>query len=466
MTAKRLREEIGEIRSNKKSGPVKGIAELRDLVVKEKRPLTEDENSRFDALSAEVEAFDTRIAELESQLKVLERAEILEGAPGEEVRRKPLEPGRDNPPAGHENDPAKASEAFHRTQARALQAWVRCSSGRELDDQDIAACRAMKVNLNDRNFNLRLSTTSEFSALHRRYAGGYGQRALSTKIGETGAFTIAPTMAAQIEVNMLAYGGVLAAVDQFRTDRGGQITYPTFDDTSNVGTLIGENTEITSVQPTFGAVTFGDHKISAGMIQVPTELLEDSSFDVPSLLSRALGERIARGINLHATTGSGAAGKPRGITVAATTGKTTASSTSIGWNEPLDLINSVDPAYRTAPRSGFIISEGAYQHLQTLMDGIGRPLWAPGPNEGPPATLRGYPYFVSQEMGSSLTSGAVSAVFGNLERFKVRLVNEIKLVRLLERFAEYDQQAFLAVVRFDSGLVSAGTAPIKKMVQV
>ena len=76
-----------------------------------------------------------------------------------------------------------------------------------------------------------------------------------------------------------------------------------------------------------------------------------------------------------------------------------------------------------------------------------------------------YPYFINQEMQSSLATGTKTLLFGQLSKYKVRMVNEIRMYQLVERHRENDQDAFLAFVRADGNLLSAGTVPVKHLIQ-
>jgi HK97 family phage major capsid protein len=56
-------------------------------------------------------------------------------------------------------------------------------------------------------------------------------------------------------------------------------------------------------------------------------------------------------------------------------------------------------------------------------------------------------------------------LFGNLKKYKVRQVREIRMYRLQERYRDNDQDGFVAFGRQDGNLLDAGTAPVKKLTQ-
>jgi HK97 family phage major capsid protein len=69
-------------------------------------------------------------------------------------------------------------------------------------------------------------------------------------------------------------------------------------------------------------------------------------------------------------------------------------------------------------------------------------------------------------MASSIATGAITVLFGQLNQYKVRQVGQIILRRLDERFADTNQTGFLAIMRGDGNLLDAGDHPIKKMAQL
>jgi HK97 family phage major capsid protein len=52
-------------------------------------------------------------------------------------------------------------------------------------------------------------------------------------------------------------------------------------------------------------------------------------------------------------------------------------------------------------------------------------------------------------------------IFGQLNRYKIRDVANLRLVRMNERYADYDQVGFVAFSRHDGRLLDAGTHPVK-----
>lgn len=86
---------------------------------------------------------------------------------------------------------------------------------------------------------------------------------------------------------------------------------------------------------------------------------------------------------------------------------------------------------------------------------------APDVVGGSPATVLGIPYVIDQAIDAAAASKKF-IFLGDFNRFIVRRVSYMTLKRLVERYAEYDQTAFLAFHRFDC--VLEDTAAIKALV--
>jgi HK97 family phage major capsid protein len=96
-----------------------------------------------------------------------------------------------------------------------------------------------------------------------------------------------------------------------------------------------------------------------------------------SLLADLLGERLGRLANTQLTTGTGTSA-PNGIITASSLGKTAASSTAVTSDELIDLIHSVDPAYRQSPKVAFMFNDLTLAAIRKLKDGQNNYLWAHG----------------------------------------------------------------------------------------
>jgi HK97 family phage major capsid protein len=275
------------------------------------------------------------------------------------------------------------------------------------------------------------------------------------------------------------FGGIDGGTGELTTETGAFMPYPTLNDTTNRGRIIGENTQVVQTDPVFNSVTFNAYILCSDLCLIPISLMQDSYFDMDGLLARMLGTRLGRLLNYECTLGSGS-GEPLGIIPAAiSSGLITTlapcSTTSIAYNDLINLQHSVDPAYRYGPGSKcrFMFNDSTLKVLRKLVDTTGRPLFLPpltaslqdgvGEN-GDVLRLLGHDVIINQDMASPAAS-ASSVLFGDMSTFILRKVGRPSVLRLTERWADYLQIGFLAFWRVDSRLVDAGTHPLAVLQQ-
>lgn len=96
-----------------------------------------------------------------------------------------------------------------------------------------------------------------------------------------------------------------------------------------------------------------------------------------------------------------------------------------------------------------------------MEDSQKRPLWLPDIVGVAPATILGHQFVIDQGI-ADIGTGNKFMFFGDFNRFVIRRVAQMNLMRLVERYAEYDQVGFLAFHRFDCLLED--TSAIKALV--
>lgn len=351
----------------------------------------------------------------------------------------------------------------------ALQAWAGYRSPACRSERHLAAAQRFGIDPAANQLVIDLYDSREFSQLQHecrmRHPQLLQQRALSSQLGSTGGFLIGSTLVNSLERNMLAFGAVEQVCDVIVTQTGEEMSWPTGDDTSNEGEIIGENpSSANEASPAFASVKWNAYEFSSKLVKVPVRLLEDAPGFLATELGSMLGERIGRAKNRKFTSGTGNS-QPKGLTVAATLGYTTASSVAITGDECIRLEHSVDPAYRDDPSCGYMAHDNIILELRLLKDGGSRYLWQPGLMDGRPDRFNGRPFNVNQHMDSALAASNKTLLFGKFSAYKVRRVRQLVLLRLTERFAETRQEGFIAFERADGNLLDAGTAPIKYLLQ-
>lgn len=300
----------------------------------------------------------------------------------------------------------------------------------------------------------------ERSILQGNYQNlGAEERALAAGTGAAGGFTVPQDFYNKLTDAMKQFGCMYECSTTLDTDTGAALPMPTSNDTTNKGRIIGENVAAnTNADPVFGQKTLGAHIYTSDIILVPVGLLQDSAFDLETWLATKLGERIGRAGNEHFTTGDGT-NKPRGIITDATVGKTgvAGQTTSVTYEDLLDLAHAVDPAYR--PNAKYMFHDMTLKAIKKLKDSQGRPLFLPGIAYNEPDTVNGYGYWINQDM-PTMAANAKSIAFGLMKSYYIRRVKNPVTVRFGEKFMDSFQIGFATFQRQDGLYLNAGTNPI------
>jgi HK97 family phage major capsid protein len=404
-------KELREIRANRWE-QMKALDEKARV---EARALTVEEQKAWDELDAEL---DTIKGQIERQEKFEARQKELDD---KSVDRSQLRP---------ENRSVEQRVDEVERYANAFSSYLRNG----LMDMDPEDRKLLNANLND---------AKEIKA------------ALGVGTSSAGGYTVPAGFRDELIRAMKAFGGMLDNATVLHTDSGQTLPWPTVDDTSNVGAILAENTQISQQDVTFGTANLDAYMYTSKLVLVSYQLLNDSAVDVDPLLRSLLAERIQRIWNAHFTTGTGSS-QPDGIVTNATTGKTgaTGQTASVTYNDLIDLIHSIDPAYRTADCK-WMTSDGSLKVVRKLVDGQSRPLWEPSLQAGEADRLLGYPVVINQDM-PAMQANAKSIGFGNIRQaYVIRIVNDISVLRLNERYADYLQVGFFAFARADGTLQNA-----------
>ncbi len=424
--------------------------------------LTPEENTKWEAIHRDIDAITAFVAKMDKQAGLAE---------GTGRRSEPTQPeSRAN--GGY----APGGAVSERERAEALRAWM--LAGQEeavITPAQRAAAQRCGINLASSKLTASFFSPTQLRAENLRSprpedlkrwqeetrAALTGAQSTTT----TGGYTVADAAMQALEVSLLAFGGMRQVATVIRTATGGPLPIPITNDTAQKGRLLAENTGATETEMTFGQIVLDAYKYSSDYVLASVEFIQDTSIDVGAFIGRALGERIARLQNDHFTTGSGS--QPNGIVTASGAGVTGVADPPT-YDNFVDLIHSVDPAYRNNAR--FMMADATLKTIKKIKvlqysgDTTGVPLWAPGLAAGQPDTILGFPYVINQSMASP-GSSAKKVLFGDFSKYLIRDVRDVTLLRLDERFAELHQVAFLAFARSDGDLLDAGTDPVKHMAQ-
>lgn len=283
-------------------------------------------------------------------------------------------------------------------------------------------------------------------------------RAQSTGTDSAGGYTVPEGFSGELDRAIAAWGPMWDAniVRELVTSSGNPLPWPTVDDTTKTGRIKAENAAVTddgSDDVVFGQKQLDAYVYDTGMVRIPIELLQDSAFDMEALLNDLFGERLGRIANQVLTVGTGT-NQPNGIVTASGVGKTAASATAIDPDELIDLVHSVDPAYRASPKCRWQFNDNTLAAIRKLKDGNGNYLWQMGDvRTGEPSTILGFGYSVNQAM-PDIAAGAKPIIFGDHSRYVVRKVRGFSVLTLRERYAENFQIGMVGFKRFDGELLN------------
>jgi HK97 family phage major capsid protein len=447
------------------------------LIPKEGEKWTPENRQKFDAMHADME-------ELRKDIESLEKNENV----GTELNRT-KKPGEDQPGAG----------AANVTERRAAVAEFRKSlrrNGVAAIDRVRPETRAVIEDINDRYFvalkDYLARGEAGMSDENRAILTGTGApeefRDMGIGTSTLGGYFVPQGFVYKIEEALKYYGDMLNVAEIMDTATGQPLPYPTDNDTTVVGEIVGEGKQVSTADVNIGHIVFGAYKFSTKMIKVSLELLQDSAFDIESYLQKKMAIRLGRILNTKFTVGAGTT-EPTGISTAAVANLGTAQvwgagsgigipliaagsasndggmetgGSSIGWADLVNLEHSIDPLYRRGAK--WIFHDTTLRFLKTVLDKYGRPLWVPGVTVNAPDMILGYRYSINNDM-PVIALNARTVLFGAADKYLVRRVKELGVMRLNERFADYGQVAFIGFARYDGNLLDAGTHPVNYLQQ-
>lgn len=197
---------------------------------------------------------------------------------------------------------------------------------------------------------------------------------------------------------------------------------------------------------------------------VPSELLQDATFDIEGYLSRAAGRELGRIIGTVASaaaiagfTASGAVG-PTGTASGTLGAQATAGQ---GADLLVTLFHSVLPEYRST--ASWIFSDTVAALLRRLKDSTGQYIWQNSLVDGDPDRILGKPVFIDSNLpswtGVQATDSATKPIyFGDLSSLTVRIAGGLRFERSNDVAFAKDAVAFRALVRTGAAVLDANAA--------
>jgi HK97 family phage major capsid protein len=258
---------------------------------------------------------------------------------------------------------------------------------------------------------------------------------------------------ADVIAAMRAANGLFDAAHWIFTSTGGIMNFPLSDDSSSSGdaAVVAESGPVSQgPNPVFGNLAFPKASLwSTDQFLYSIQLSEDSGIDLTSYFAKIFGMKFARGCGKQFVTT---------LLAGVGTGVTTASTSAIVEGEVFDMVNSVDAAYAQSPTAGWLMNLSTYiaiSKIRTTGGAVSFPIQT---------DAQGYPLLLSKRVYvcptmPSITAAAQVAVFGDLQRFIVRSVNDtFSAVVYLERYLANHQLGVQSFWRLDGKLAIAGSS--------
>jgi len=414
---------------------LKNLREQMARIATEARSkLNEVTDSTDEARAAEIEReFDAAMAEHDRLAALVERHEKIDGI---EVRAKEVDLSKRPVPANAEGRGVDVGKAI--VYREAFYELIRNGG---IDGLDTEVRNVLRAGV--QNVEARTQTAGTNSA------GGY---------------TVPVELANFIDQAMAAYGPMYNEdiCTTLNTSTGATFNIPTVNDTAVTAVAHTEGTALTDdggKDVTFGQAQLGAYAFDTEWVKWSYELAQDSIFNMEPILGSLLGERLGRIANSKLTTGSGSS-DVQGIVTGSSLGKTAAAVAAITADEIIDLLHSVDPAYRSSPKAAFMLNDSTLAAIRKLKDGDGNYLWQMGNYQvGVPGSILGYRYHVNQAM-PSLATGQKVMIFGDFSKFYVRKVGAPVVTVVRERF--WPDLGIAGLIRFDG--VLANSAAVKHLI--
>jgi HK97 family phage major capsid protein len=218
------------------------------------------------------------------------------------------------------------------------------------------------------------------------------------------------------------------------------------------GTIVAEGALIGESDPAFGQGTLSAYKY-ANLVQISTELEQDTAVDLLGYVAMAMGRSIGNGAGAHYVTGTGT-GQPQGVLVGAGAASSVAGGTPAAngatFNELLQVYDKIIPPYQI--NGEWFMSQTALSKVRGLVNTQGSPIFVPALSGDMPDTLFGKPVTIDPNMPAVGVAGT-SIAFGDFSPYFIRDVEGVRFERSVDFAFGTDLVTYKAVLRSDGRLL-------------
>lgn len=411
-----MSEVVKRLRESRQQVWKKATA-LADVASEEGRTFSAEEQSSWDTMNAELDAYDKRLKN------------VIDG----EQRAKDTE------------------AAFNKLEGKAVEqrSGDESEKGKEL-----------------RSF-LRGDGGRYFDVLPK---GVVDYRVLSKLSAGAGANTVPTSFYERLMAHLIETSAVMqTGPTVLNTSSGENLQVPKTTAHSSAA-IVTEGAPIAASDPAFGQTTLGAYKYGC-LIQVSRELLDDTGVDLEGYLSMQAGRALGNAFGAHMVTGTGT-GQPTGVVTAATVGVTGPVGTSLSFGNQatagqgadllIQLFYSVIAPYRNSSSAAWLVKDSTMGTLRQIKSTTGDYL-VQGGIAGPTSeSIMGKPVYTDPAVAAPGVS-AKSVVFGDFSQYFVRIAGGVRFERSDDYAFNTDLVTFRALLRGDATLVDL-TGAIKTFV--
>lgn len=287
----------------------------------------------------------------------------------------------------------------------------------------------------------------------RSESGLWEVRDLTTGTASAGGDTVPTSFRAQLYEHLIENSAIRRTnVEVITTSSGEDLVLPKTTAHPADGTIVSEGAAAGENDPAFGQGTLQAFKYMS-LVQVSTELLQDTGVNLLGYLARSFGRALANGSGAHFITGTGSS-QPRGVitaagTVAQVVGGTGQSGEPTA-DELIDLFFTVTEPY--ADRGWWLMRRATLGKVRKLKDANDQYIWQPGLAGSVPSTILDRPYVTDPNVPATATD-ATSVAFGDFSAYKIRDVGTVRFERSDDFAFDSDLVTFRAAIRSDGDLL-------------
>lgn len=309
---------------------------------------------------------------------------------------------------------------------------------------------------------IRLTATSPDGAAYSRLTGAE-QKALSEGTDSAGGFTVPPDIQAEM-LSRTAQQAVMRRYARVQTTNRDTLRYfavkpnttssiASIYSSGFVGGWVGETPAFTDTDPAFQVLDIPVKKIRVAT-KLSNDLIADSATNILSFLAMNGSENMALTEDLGFISGDGSPLQPLGILncglttfdVEGSTSNTISNTTSSPGSAPKIIAGSYKLPAQYVANARWLMCRDIEGKTAALVDGNGRPYWAPNAGSGyaaVPRNIQGFPIENSDWMPTDGTDANKVLLIGDFSNYIIAQRAQVTSTVLRERFADTDQTGII-----------------------